>query len=100
MPFTSKAQVKKMQGLADQGKISQKTLDEFTAATPSIAALPEYVKKDDTKKLTTRQQFREGLMNALQAKAGTEGTARTPAALAAGDPRVAPFTGKLPAVKA
>ena len=45
MPFKSKAQVGKFGALVGQGKMSPETFKEFAAATPSIKALPNKLKK-------------------------------------------------------
>lgn len=48
MPFKSRAQMRKFSELVKQGKMSQKTFDEWAGATPSTHKLPERVhpKKD------------------------------------------------------
>jgi hypothetical protein len=45
MPFVSQSQARKFALLLEQGKISQKTFDEWHAATPDVHKLPEHVKK-------------------------------------------------------
>ncbi len=45
MPFKSKAQVGKFGALVSQGKMSPATFHEWAAATPSIKALPNKLKK-------------------------------------------------------
>lgn len=45
MPFKSKAQMVKMALLVREGKISQKTFDEFAKHTKNIKALPDKVSK-------------------------------------------------------
>lgn len=44
MPFKSRAQFRKFKTLVAQGKISQATMDEWTASTPDLKALPNRLK--------------------------------------------------------
>ena len=45
MPFKSEAQRRKFAELVKQGKMSQKTFDEFNSDTPKNKKLPERVKR-------------------------------------------------------
>ena len=45
MPLKSKAQHRKFQEMVKEGKLAQAMLDEWEAATPDIASLPERVEK-------------------------------------------------------
>jgi len=56
--FKSKAQVKKFGVLLNQGKISQKTFDEFAHSTPSMKDLPERIHPKE--KATSKPKHRDG----------------------------------------
>ena len=43
MPFRSKAQMRKLAELVEEGQMSQAKFDEWAAATPNIAKLPERI---------------------------------------------------------
>lgn len=50
MPFKSRAQYRKFKQLVGEGKISQEVMDEWTAATPDLKALPNRLKPKKKKK--------------------------------------------------
>lgn len=48
MPFKSEAQIAKFRQLVKEGKMSQKTFDEWLAATPNPGSLPSKLPQKNT----------------------------------------------------
>lgn len=53
MPLKSKSQLRRLEELVRKGEMTPEKLAEFKAATPSIAALPDRVKKEKSLKIGT-----------------------------------------------